>query len=117
MKHSLRLWLVLAFIGVLAAALRLGALPLWVIVTYAIASALAFLMYAIDKSAARRQGRRTPEKTLHLISLAGGWPGALLGQQFLRHKSSKRSFLLVFWLTLLLHCALLAWYLIQNFRQ
>ena len=59
----------------------------------------SFLAYALDKSAAINGRRRTPEKTLHLLGLAGGWPGALLAQQLLRHKCSKGSFVAVFWIT------------------
>lgn len=62
-------------------------------------SLLAFLAYAVDKSAAIKGRWRTPEKTLHLLSVAGGWPGALLAQQLLRHKCSKPSFVAVFWIT------------------
>ncbi|MEZ9823063.1 DUF1294 domain-containing protein [Shewanella sp. 10N.286.45.A1] len=31
--------------------------------------------------------------------MLGGWPGALLAQQVLRHKSEKTSFKIVLWLT------------------
>jgi len=78
-------------------------LPLWVAGLYAVASAVAFLAYAGDKSAAARGSWRTQESTLHLLSLAGGWPGALLAQQFLRHKSSKQEFRQVFWATVFLN--------------
>nr|WP_229419515.1 DUF1294 domain-containing protein [Pseudoduganella dura] len=53
---------------------------------------VAFIAYAIDKRAARAGRRRTSERTLLLIGLAGGWPGALLAQRLVRHKSSKKSF-------------------------
>ena len=66
---------------------------------YAAASGITFIAYAMDKSAARQGTRRTPEATLHLLALAGGWPGALLAQQYLRHKSTKREFRQVFWVT------------------
>jgi uncharacterized membrane protein YsdA (DUF1294 family)/cold shock CspA family protein len=59
---------------------------------YLIASAVTFLAYAQDKSAARRQARRVPERTLHMLSMLGGWPGALIAQQYVRHKSSKEAF-------------------------
>ncbi len=61
-------------------------------VIYFAASLAAFLAYAFDKSAAKGGRWRTSEGTLHLLALAGGWPGALLAQQFLRHKSAKASF-------------------------
>ena len=69
-----------------------------VLVVYIGLSLLTFLAYAVDKSAAINGRWRTPEKTLHLLSVAGGWPGALLAQQLLRHKCSKPSFVAVFWI-------------------
>jgi uncharacterized membrane protein YsdA (DUF1294 family) len=68
-------------------------------------------MYAVDKSAARKGARRIPEKSLHLLSLAGGWPGALVAQQKLRHKSSKQAFRSVFWVTVLVNCGAFMWLL------
>jgi uncharacterized membrane protein YsdA (DUF1294 family)/cold shock CspA family protein len=76
---------------------------LWFAAAYLVVSAVAFLAYAADKSAARRQAWRTPESTLHLLALAGGWPGALLAQQLLRHKSTKAEFRTVFWATVVLN--------------
>lgn len=77
---------------------RWGFSPL-VLLGYAGLSLVAFLAHALDKSAAVAGRRRTPEQTLHLLSLAGGWPGALLAQQLLRHKTRKQPFVAVFWLT------------------
>lgn len=73
--------------------------PVWLPWLYGAASVVTFAVYAMDKAAARRGGRRTPENTLYLLSLAGGWPGALLGQVLLRHKSAKMPFRIVFWIT------------------
>jgi len=70
---------------------------------YLLLSLLAFALYARDKHQARNDGWRTPEKALHAVELLGGWPGALLAQQALRHKTRKVSFQLVFWLIVLLH--------------
>ncbi len=72
---------------------------------YVGASVVTFVAYAMDKSAAKQGAWRIPEKKLHLLSLAGGWPGALLAQQFLRHKSSKTEFRSVFWGTVILNVA------------
>ena len=94
-----------AFIG-LTARVPLGLLGL-----YAGASLVTFIAYAIDKSAAQSGRWRTQENTLHLLALIGGWPGALIAQNRLRHKSRKGSFLLVFWATALLNCGGLAWLL------
>jgi len=76
---------------------------------YMFVSLLTFIMYALDKSAAKKGAWRTQESTLHLLSLAGGWPGALVAQQKLRHKSKKQSFRSVFWATVLLNCCAFVW--------
>lgn len=91
-----------------------GALPPLLAVAYAAASLICFVMYAIDKRAAIARARRTPESTLLLAGLACGWPGAALAQQWLRHKSSKTSFQVQFWLTVALNLGVLAaWRLAQ----
>lgn len=82
-----------------------GTAPGLVGLGYLAASALTLAAYALDKSAARAGRRRIRERTLHLMSLAGGWPGALLGQAWLRHKSVKTSFRRVFWMTVLVNVA------------
>ena len=76
---------------------------------FLVASGVTFLVYAFDKSAAQKGAWRTPESTLHVLSLIGGWPGALAAQRILRHKSRKTSFRFVFWLTVALNLTLLAW--------
>lgn len=75
----------------------------WVAAAYLMASLAAFIAYAIDKSAARHRRWRTPESTLHGLSLACGWPGALLAQQLLRHKSSKPTFVSTYWATVVVN--------------
>ena len=76
---------------------------------YAIRSYYAYLVYKRDKSAAEWDEWRTQESTLHWIALIGGWPGALIAQNNLRHKSRKFSFKLVYWLTIVVNCSVLAW--------
>ena len=73
--------------------------PLWFAVVYMVSSTVTFLAYAIDKAAANSQNWRVSESTLHTLSLACGWPGGLLAQQFLRHKTVKQEFRQVFWST------------------
>ena len=76
---------------------------------YLTTSLTCFVAYAIDKSAARAQSWRTPESTLLILGLVGGWPGALLAQQLLRHKTSKPSFQRKFQLTVALNLGAFAW--------
>lgn len=70
---------------------------------YLVVSLACYLVYAADKSAARAKARRTPESTLLMLGLACGWPGAILAQQRLRHKSVKVPFRIKFWLTVLVN--------------
>jgi uncharacterized membrane protein YsdA (DUF1294 family)/cold shock CspA family protein len=81
-------------------------LPLWVAGLYVGASTVTFLAYALDKAAARSGARRTAENTLLFFGLAGGWPGAIVAQQLLRHKSSKQSFRSAFWVTVVANIVL-----------
>lgn len=85
-------------------------IPFFLFLFYLIASLFTFIMYAMDKSAAQNRAWRTQESTLHLLSLAGGWPGAIVAQQKLGHKSKKRSFRIVFWATVLLNCGVFFWW-------
>lgn len=76
---------------------------------YLVTSLTCFVAYAMDKSAARSQAWRTPEASLLLIGLLGGWPGAVLAQQWLRHKTSKQSFQWKFQLTVAVNLGMFAW--------
>ncbi len=60
-------------------------------------SLLTLLAYAWDKQQAMLGGWRVPEARLHLLELCGGWPGALIARQWLRHKTQKGSYRLRFW--------------------
>lgn len=62
-------------------------------------TALTFIAYGYDKSAARAGKWRIRERTLHALTLIGGTFGAFLGQKIFRHKTRKTSFRIVFWIT------------------
>ena len=51
---------------------------------YGLMSLITFAVYYLDKRAARLGRPRTPEVTLHVLELLGGWPGALLAQRLER---------------------------------
>ena len=72
---------------------------------YVVLSLVLFGMYGLDKAAARKGRWRISEATLHVVALAGGWPGALIAQHVFRHKTQKQPFRTVFWLTVIANCA------------
>jgi len=99
----------LLFLAGVAAASFAGYCPPWIVVAYLGLSALTFLFYWHDKSAAHHDRRRTPESTLQVIALLGGWPGALLAQAVLRHKNRKASFQTTFWVAVVVNLVAMAW--------
>ena len=78
-------------------------------------SVIAFLMYGWDKRQAKTNGWRVPKKRLHALAFLGGWPGAMLGQNYFRHKTQKSEFKIMTWLAAGLHAALIGWYLYSKF--
>lgn len=75
-------------------------------------SLLAFLLFAHDKRAARRNRPRIPERTLLALALVGGWPGALTASRLFRHKTLKASFVWRFRLAVVLNlaaCTAIVW--------
>lgn len=76
----------------------------WCVAGFAVAvSVLTYVLYAFDKRAARRGEGRTSERFLHFLELVGGWPGAYFAQCNFRHKRTKLSYQLVFWLIVATH--------------
>lgn len=110
-KSSIPLAFAIFFATVVTAMVLMGKLPTITLVLYLGASLMAFAAYALDKSAALNGRWRTPESTLHLFGIIGGWPGALVAQRFLRHKSKKHSFQFTFWATVTLNCGGFVWLL------
>lgn len=78
-------------------------LPWWVHALYAATSVGCFAAYALDKSAARTGGWRLAERSLLLLGLVGGWPGAIVARQLFRHKTRKRPFVVEFWASVALN--------------
>lgn len=80
---------------------RLGPGFYWLGIYGLVLSAITYWRYAVDKRRAEEGFWRVSEAQLHLLELLGGWPGAFLAQRRLRHKCSKGSYQLVFWLIVL----------------
>ncbi len=108
-----RTWPALVVVGVFASVLLTlltqDGLPALVLGAYGGLSVVALAAYRSDTAAAQQGRWRTPESTLHLIALLGGWPGALVARRLFRHKTRKQPFVAVFWLTVAVNCVALAW--------
>ncbi|MEM6671673.1 MAG: DUF1294 domain-containing protein [Planctomycetota bacterium] len=97
----------LAAIGAWAGHRFLGAnaaLAWWLAV-----NAVTYPVWALDKSRARKGGRRVPEWTLHLLSLFGGGCAAVVAMQSLRHKTLKPVFRILHPLLAVLGVGALGW--------
>lgn len=99
------LLLIPAFACLVLAVHLMWHLPNWFWGAYSAMSTATFIVYWLDKRASVRGGWRVAEGTLHWLSLACGWPGALLAQHLLRHKSAKQKFRRIYWLTVAVNIA------------
>ena len=90
---------VLAFVPLVVALMAFFELSVWVGVSYLVLSIACFVAYAVDKSAAVTGEWRVSETRLLVLGLLGGWPGAVIAQRVLRHKTRKVAFLSIFWVT------------------
>lgn len=68
---------------------------------------VGFGMYAMDKLAAKRVWLRVPEMLLQLLAFLGATPAAIFAQQLFWHKTTKRSFQVLFWVIALLQLLVL----------
>ena len=105
------IYLSCAFLVALCVAYGLGVVPKLLLFYYLALSLTALVYYFVDKSRAQRGAKRIREKSLHFVSLAGGWPGAAIAQQVLRHKSVKVEFRVVYWATVMVNIGALLWLL------
>lgn len=77
--------------------------PAYLVGYGALISTFTALAYWRDKRRAEAGEWRIPEKVLHGLELAGGWPAAFGMQQILRHKCSKLGYQVQFWGIVALH--------------
>ncbi|HYX15605.1 MAG TPA: cold shock and DUF1294 domain-containing protein [Nostoc sp.] len=73
------------------------------LILYPVMSFITFAQYADDKYRAKEGRWRISEKRLHLCEFMGGWLGAFIAQRRLRHKNSKVSYQVVFWVIVAIH--------------
>ena len=101
--------LILLFAALLIGAVVTVELPLYILMIYVAMSIICYLTYWLDKRKSLAGQWRIQESTLQLMALLCGWPGALLAQSYLRHKSQKRAFLTVFYLAALANISAVLW--------
>jgi uncharacterized membrane protein YsdA (DUF1294 family) len=63
----------------------------------------AFIAFGWDKRQSERRLWRVSERSLLMLALMGGALGALLGQQFFRHKTRKQPFRALLWCAALIN--------------
>lgn len=102
-----RLVLGLGFYAILALLAVMQKISWLVVGWYFVLGLITYGMYAKDKAAAQSGEWRTPESTLHLLSILGGWVGAMVAQIYLRHKSQKPEFRMTYYLTVVINLAVL----------
>jgi uncharacterized membrane protein YsdA (DUF1294 family)/cold shock CspA family protein len=115
MLLSGRVWAAAVLLGLLAANIYLGRLPVWAAGLYLIAGITSFCTYWIDKRAANARISRTPESTLHTIDLVFGVIGGLLAQHILRHKTFKKGYVFETGMIAAAHILVLGLVLLQVF--
>lgn len=103
-------WLMITYLVYLLALVMVGKLHAWILAVPFVLGLITYIAYSRDKHAAKHGGWRTPETTLHLLALLGGWCGAIMAQRQLRHKTVKAEFRHMFWMTVIFNIAgITAW--------
>ncbi len=95
--------------------------PWLIVIGVAGISIMAWVAMSFDKKRAVTGQWRTPESTLHLLELLGGWPASFVAQRIFRHKIVKAPYQFSFWCIVVLHQAvaadfLLGWRLLDLLR-
>lgn len=70
---------------------------------------VTFVFFGFDKHRAASGGWRTPEKTLWLLALIGGFLGGFAAMRVFKHKRRKRAFLVPYWIATLASIALIGY--------
>jgi uncharacterized membrane protein YsdA (DUF1294 family) len=79
----------------------------WLAIAFLLVSLIGFAAMGADKSRARRNQWRIPERTLLLLAAIGGAAGILLGMRVFRHKTRHPRFTVTVPLLLFLQAVVL----------
>lgn len=105
LQRGPRLLVIPAFLFIVISISTVQAVSANWLVIYGVASVACFAGYGLDKSAASHKQWRVSETILLLIGLVGGWPGGIIGQEVFRHKTQKKSFRTLFWMSVAINMA------------
>lgn len=111
-----QLFIGLGFYVVLTIMALQGSISWGVVAWYVVIGVITYLVYAKDKRAAESGSWRIPETTLHAWSIFGGWVGAMMAQNRLRHKTQKSSFRNMYYLTVIINLAFLLYLVVHADR-
>jgi uncharacterized membrane protein YsdA (DUF1294 family)/cold shock CspA family protein len=105
LQRGPRLLVIPAFLFIIVAISTVQPISLNWLVIYGVASVACFAGYGLDKMAAKHKAWRVSETILLLIGVVGGWPGGIVGQEVFRHKTQKKSFRTLFWMSVAINMA------------
>ena len=113
----MKILIALMFLVVVGLSVLLGKMHEYVLYAYLATSVITYIVYSFDKKSAITSARRAPENNLHILALLGGWPGALIAQETLRHKTQKKGFRAVFWVTVIANCGFFVWFFTSGGKE
>ena len=113
-NHKKRWWGSGLYFVFILLILLLWAKSMYLAVFYLLLSFVTYIQFSMDKHYSMSSHWRISEKRLLLLSFLGGWPGGLLAQKYIHHKSSKKSFNRVFLLVIVLNLLSLIYLLSNN---
>ncbi len=82
---------------------------------FLILNIIAFIQITYDKHLAKAQKKRISERTLLSFVFFGGSFGSGLAMLTFRHKTAKKSYLLKFWLIVIVHVLIAFWWINSDF--
>ncbi len=82
-----------------------------IFIYYLVVNIVAFALMGIDKRKAIKDKWRIKEHTLFLTAAIGGFVGYYIGMHTFHHKTKKMAFHICFYVSLVVHCVFLYFYI------